>query len=208
MRNQAVARRRKVMYGFSVLMILVVGATYIALLMMTNNVDQKAIAVNERITNLDAQLKNREPLGKNITAFKSRLVNMQNLLDNHVSWSKILGEVEKLMLPNVRVTSLKAGLDTKSFELAVLTPDVGAAADLLVSLQDQTGKNDTYFVNVESTGLFPSTGEDKNTPVGGFVSTYKFKAKDGAFLANMEKEQVPAQTPEPSTTPNILIPEV
>lgn len=189
------------MYIVSVLIILVVVAVYLALLLLTQNVKGKTEIVNQRIQSLEAQLKTREPLGRNITAFRLRLVNMEKLLKSHVRWSSVLSELERLVIPSARVVSLEGGLQNKAIEMSVVAPDIGAAADLLVSLQNVADKNETFFNKVQGSSIAPLTTNEKN-PTSGYSTTLKFDVKDEAFVSSVEAATAtPTPTPEVSPAP-------
>jgi len=78
---------------------------------LTKNVEGKVANVDQRIASLESQLKTREPGGKEIKAFSSRLVNMKTILKSHTRWSQVLTELERLVLPNATIKALSGGAD-------------------------------------------------------------------------------------------------
>lgn len=180
MRNQVIAGRRKVVYVVSIVIIVFAAALYFGALLLTKNSEAKVAEVNQRILALQAQLRTREPAGKEIKAFSSRLVSMDTLLKNHVSWSRALGELERLVLPSVTLGSLAGGSDIREISMDVSVPNIEAAADLVVSLENTAKTNETFFTNVTATGL----GSANNASVAGsaFSTKLKFSVKPEGFL--------------------------
>lgn len=153
MRNQAIARRRKVVYVFSIVVLVIVAAFYFTAFLLTRSTEAKIAEVDQRIKNLEQQLKSREVVAKDIKAFTMRLVNVETLLKNHTRWSVALGELERLVLPSVNVLGLSGGADTKEITMDVQVPTIETAADLVVSLTNQAKTNETFFDNVTASAL-------------------------------------------------------
>lgn len=185
MRNQVIAKRRRVVYFLSTVLLVLVAGVYLTFLFLSKNVENKTEEIQQRIENLEAQLRAREPLGRDIKAFRSRLVNLDKLLKNHVRWSLVFTELERLILPNTVLSSIKGGADGKDFAMKVSVPNVDAAADLVVSLENSTGKNNTQLSKVSSTGLVP-VQQKEGVASAGFTTTLKFEVKKEAFLLNSE----------------------
>lgn len=187
MRNEAVARRRKIIYAISGGILLLVVAIYFSSYFLIKNVEGKINDVNLRISSLESQLRNREPGGKEIKAFSSRLVNMKNLLNNHTRWSQVLAELERLFLPNVIVETLKGGTEKNIVTIKVNAPTIEAAADLIVSLQNEVSKNETNFKDVVASSLSAIKNPDQSSKGGGFSTILNLNVKPEAF-----KEATPA----------------
>ena len=180
MRNQVVARRRRVIYTISSVLLLIVAAVYFAGFFLTKNVEEKVATVNQRIASLESQLKTKEPGGKEIKAFSSRLVNVKLLLKDHTRWSQVLAELERLVLPNVTAKTLKGGTEKNIITMEVGTPTIEAAADLIVSLQNAVGKNETYFKEVVASALAANKGKEGETATG-FSTVLKLTVNPEAF---------------------------
>jgi len=196
MRNQAVARRRKIIYVISSVLLLVVAAFYCSFYFLTKGVEEKVAAVNQRIASLESQLRTREPGGKEIKAFSSRLVNMKVVLNEHIRWSQVLTELERLVLPNVTLKTLMGGTEKSSITIAVSAPTIEAAADLVVSLQDTVGKNETYFKDVTASALSVDKDTVDSTKVTGVSTVLKLDVKPEAF-----KDATPAPVVTTPLTP-------
>jgi len=203
MRNQVVARRRKTVYAISSVLLLVVAAFYFGGFFLTKNVEGKVAIVNQRIAGLEGELRTREPGGKEIKAFSSRLVNMKTLLNDHTRWSQVLTELERLVLPNVTVKTLKGGTEKDLIAVEFNTPTIEAAADLVVSLQDAIGKNETYFKDVTASSLSTVKNTDQ-TVISGFDTVLNLGVKPEAFI-NTSTVTTPVAV-EATPTPEVTTP--
>lgn len=182
MRNQAIARRRKVVYLFSIVVLVIVGAIYSTSVLLTKNVEGKVAEVNTRIKSLEQELKTREVSAKQIKAFSMRLVNVESLLKNHTRWSTALGELERLVLPSVNVLGFSGGTDSKEIGMDVQVPNIETAADLVVSLENEAKNNETFFSNVIASSLGLSTSDSSSTTGSNSFSTkLKFTVKPEGF---------------------------
>lgn len=191
MRNQAIARRRRIVYVFTVLVLVIVGGIYAVAFMLTSNMKAKVDEVRTRVNVLEAQLKSREPYGKEIKAFSSRLVSMQSLLKSHTRWSVALTELERLVLPSVKLGSLTGSTDSKEVTMDVQTPTIEAAADLIVSLENAGESNKTFFTNVLATSLGRSKESSDNTKTDTQAYSTKLKftiSPDGLVDKNISLE--------------------
>jgi Tfp pilus assembly protein PilN len=200
MRSQVIARRRKIIYVVSSVLLLIVAAVYAAGFFLTRNVEEKVAGVNQRIASLEGELRKKEPGGKEIKAFSSRLVNMKTALKEHTRWSQVLTELERLVLPNVTINSLKGGTEKNSIAVTVSTPTIEAAADLVVSLQNAIGKNETYFKDVTASSLAAVKGTDQAT-TSGFSTVLNLDVKPEAFI-----DTASASVVEPTPTPAVVNP--
>jgi len=217
MRNQAIARRRKVVYLFSIIILVIVGAFYFGAVLLTKNVENKVIEVNTRIKGLEQQLKSREVAAKQIKAFSMRLVNVESLLKNHTRWSTALSEIERLVLPTVNVLGLSGGTDSKEISMEVQMPSIETAADLVVSLENEAKNNETFFSNVTASALGSSVADGSGSStanVGGFATKLKFSINPEGFLDKnisttsevTTSDSAVAESPIAETSVNPLIP--
>jgi len=205
MRNQVVARRRRIIYTISSVLLIVVAAIYFVGFFLTRNVEEKVATVNQRIASLESQLKTKEPGGKEIKAFSSRLVNMKSILKNHIRWSQVLAELERLVLPNVTVKTLKGGTEKSLITLDVNAPTIEAAADLVVSLQNAAGSNVTYFKEVTASALSVIKQTEQVTTTG-FSTVLKLGVnseafKDSSLLEKTETTVTPVAAVEATPVP-------
>lgn len=210
MRNQVVARRRKTIYVVSSVLLLVVAAFYFGGFFLTKNIEGKVAVVNQRIAGLESELRTREPGGKEIKAFSSRLVNMKTILKDHIYWSQVLTELERLVLPNVTVKTLKGGTENNLVTLEFNTPTIEAAADLVVSLQDVVDKNGTFFKGVTASSLSTVKDATDQTITTGFTTVLKLDVKPESFKNDGGPVKLDAAiTPvvaEPAPTPAVTTP--
>lgn len=206
MRNQAIARRRRLVYLFSIIVLAIAGIFYFSVLFLTKNTEAQIAVVDQRIKSLEQQLKTREVAAKEIKAFSLRLINVENLLKNHVRWSVALGELERLVLPSVKVLALSSGTDMKEITMDVQTPNIETAADLVVSLVNTAKLNETFFGNVTATGLSSdatsaTTGKTFSTKLKFFVKPEGLADKN----ISVSYEMAPVDNAQSTTSPDTAV---
>lgn len=114
--------------------------------------------VSRAIGTLDAQLQARREEVRPVVLFMRRLEMLKQHLDDHVGWSPILAELERLTPPVGRFTALSGSVESGQLTTQVLVPSVDAAADFIASLQNVRGVNETLFSRVEVKDVAVSEG--------------------------------------------------
>lgn len=160
----------------SVLLLFVLVAWGIPAL-LTRSVEAQIAAVNQRITSLDAQLQARRDDVRPIVLFLQRLDMLKQHLDDHLGWSPLLAEFERLVPGNARLTAL-AGASSGQLTAQVLVPTVDAAADFIASFQSVRGANETIFSRVEVKSV--SLSEGGTSP--GYVVSLELPVSPSRFL--------------------------
>lgn len=194
-RNRLIARRRRLVYALSIVILAVVAGVYGLFALLARRVEGEAASVRRGIENLDAELRAHESEGREISMFRRRLKNVEILLGRHVRWSRALAELEQLIVPEAVFSSLAADVGTRQFDALVHIPSVDAAADLVASLQAKIGVNDTLFENVavmslraaREVGVAPAAEVPGGAaPAGGYEMQLRFTAAEDAFRGEEE----------------------
>lgn len=198
-RNQVIARRRRVLYGVSVAILAVTIAVWGTVYFLTSRVEETRDGVQGEVRRLEAQLRTHEPDVKAIVLFRERLESMDRLMATHVLWSRILEELERLVVPQATLTGMKGTVTEQSVVAQARVPSLDAAADLVASLQDIEKTNETFFPDIVVTSL--KVVENASQPgatasVTGYTMHMKMSTKAVAFQAPNSSSDVP-----PTATP-------
>ncbi|TSC72837.1 MAG: hypothetical protein G01um101438_236 [Parcubacteria group bacterium Gr01-1014_38] len=157
-RSQLMARRRRMIYGLAIILLLLVVGAWALPALLTRSREQRIQDVNRKIGTLDAQLQARREEVRPVVLFMRRLEMLKQHLDDHFGWSPILAEFERLTPPVARFTALVGSAETGQLTAQVLVPSVDAAADFIASLQNVRGVNETLFSRVEVKNVAVSEG--------------------------------------------------
>lgn len=201
-RARLIARRRNTLYALSVaLLIVVLGVWGIALLLMSAT-ERRTEAVKKEIAVVDARLNARKDDVKAIRLFARRLELLRSRLDNHMGWTPLLGELERLVPLTVRMASLEGTTGTGEVEATALVPNLDTAADLVASLQSAAGANETMFTDVDVAGVNAESSQG-----GAYTVSLRLKADPKRFLLNAaaaaaEPAAPPAEAPAPAVEPS------
>lgn len=198
-RNQLVARRRRILYLVSVLVLVVTVGVYGLSLFLTTREQERTEEVRREISRLESQLNAREVDVREALMFRERLKSIARLLPEHVRWSRVLEELERLTTPNTTFVSLKGQVTEKTLTAELRVPSLDAAADFIASLQHR-GENKTFFADVVATALKAlevSTAPNTPATLTGYALTLRLSAADEAFRAPAEVQAQPVASPVP-----------
>ncbi len=208
-RNQVIARRRRVLYGVSVAVLAVTIAVWGAVYFLTSKVEETRDGVQREVRRLEAQLRTHEADVKAIVLFRERLKSVDRLMATHVLWSRILEELERLVVPQATLTGIKGNVVEQSVVAQARIASLDAGADLVASLQDTEKTNATFFPDILVTSL--RAIENASQPgatasVTGYTIQMRMSTKAAAFQAPASAADVPATestpTPEPAVSPS------
>lgn len=152
-RARLIARRRRVLYGLSVLLLLVLIGLWGLPVLLQKNVEKQIATVDQEIRSIDAHLKRQSADVRVVKLFTERLELLKNRLGNRLGWSRVLAELERLTIPTANFRRLSGTAATGEITADVQVLSLDAAADLLVSFQQTPGANETFFSAVEVAGL-------------------------------------------------------
>lgn len=164
-RARLIARRRRVLYLLSVVLILVAVGGWTIPFFLARAVEKDTQSLEEQIAAVGAQLKRRESEVRAIRQFADRLVLLRERLGQHTGWSRVFQELERLALPPVTFLSLSGSATSGALKAAVGVPSLDVAADLVASLQRARDANETFFSSV----AVDSVSLEQRAIAGGYI---------------------------------------
>lgn len=177
-RSQLIARRKRMLFMLGSVLLVVILAAWGIPALLTRSVESQIAAVGQEVSSLDAQLQARRDDVRPIVLFLRRLDMLKQRLDDHVGWSPILAEFERLMPANARLTALTGSANDGHLSAQVLVPTVDAAADFIASVQHVRGTNETMFSHAEVKSVAISEGS--LTP--GYIVSLQLPVSPSRFL--------------------------
>lgn len=213
-RNELTARRRRMVYWLSILVLLLVLGAYGGVFLLASGVQADRDDVERDIAALQSQLNDRKEDVKQIIAFRNRLKILRSALSTHVQWTNLLSELERLVTPQAVFQGLEGTVRDKVIKASVAVPSIDAAADLVASLQNKMAVNETPFTNVTPVSLAAveqQSAVSGSTPtIIGYSMVLGFLASQDAFLVPKDSPVVPlpAVPAASSSSPAPAAPEV
>lgn len=148
----AARRRRQALYLMSGAMLVVLLVVWLVFFFWQKSVDAKVTAGTADLQKLEVEIKQAGDAVSRIKLFEGRLTALDQLLDNHMSWGGVLGEIERLLPPQTVLTSI----DANQLSGIVSVQGRGAAIDLvaltLASFRS-TPTHETLFTDVTFTDI-------------------------------------------------------
>lgn len=148
-RSQVMARRRRVVYGFAIALLLLALGAWALPAFLTKSLGQSIAVADREITTLDARLRARREEVRPVVLFLRRLEMLKSHLSGHFGWSPVFAQLERLTPPNAQFTGLAGSAENGQLTAQVVVPTVDAAADFIASLQNVRGVNETPFASVD-----------------------------------------------------------
>lgn len=161
-RSQVMARRRRVVYGIAMALLLLTLAAWGLPALLTRNLERNIAQADQEIATLDARLRARREEVRPVVLFLRRLEMLRQRLSGHFGWSPVFAQLERLTPPNAQFTALAGSAESGQLTAQVVVPTVDAAADLIASLQNIRGTNETPFASVDVKSV--SISEGATTP--------------------------------------------
>lgn len=182
-RSQILEKRKRMLYLFSVVVLVLVVATYLVLFLITSNIETQTENIKTDVAQLDAQLKASESVVKEVVSFKNRLASIDGLLKNHVKWSAFFDELEKVSTTSSNYQSLKGAVENGTIEATLNLPSVSSAASLVASLNNSS-ENKTSFSNAQAVSITSQASETAS----GYGVSLEFTAGRAAFSNSITPE--------------------
>lgn len=194
-RAQVVARRRRLLYGVSSVLVLLILVAWGLPVFLASRVRGNIARVESETAQLEAQLQAKRDAVRPLVVFLRRLDLLKEHLAGHYGWSRVLAELERLLPPDATFQDLVGSTDDGSITAHILVPSVDAAADVVASLQAVEGVNDTPFRRVEVDDL----ALPENVSGGSYLLSLKLSvARDLFSLAVGTPAVPPAGAPAPA----------
>lgn len=165
-------RRRVVLWTF--LIGIVTAAAWGGLFIYQQQLIQEKRDADRRLSAVEAEITRLGDQGQRITLFENRLLAVDSLLSEHISWDPFLQDLERLLPPPAVVNRLEVNVGDNSAELSGQTPDLDIIAQTLASVIS-TPARPTIFTaaNLENVNRV-----QQDSPEGEVLSVhYEFAAK-------------------------------
>lgn len=196
-RNQVIGRRRRLLYGFSVAILVLTVGLWGLFFFLTSQVQTRVDEVQTEVRRLEAQLRTRENDVREIVLFRERLKSLEHALASRVLWSRILEEFERLTTPSSTFLTLRGNASDRNIVADVRVPSLDAGADLVAALQTAGESYRTFFSSVVVTTL---KAVESATGVSGYTLQMKLSAIDRAFQpANLSSPTASSAAPAVTT---------
>lgn len=157
-RVRLVARRRRLFYGVSGALVVVIVSVWGLAVGLRLAVERAIDRVDGEIAAVDADLNLRRAEVHAIRRFAERLALLRERVPAQLGWSGVLGALERAVTPPASLRKLSGSTENGLLTVEALIPNLDAAADLLASLQYRPGANDTPFRSVEFSGVSAQKG--------------------------------------------------
>lgn len=112
-------------------------------------VGEKILDIDRRLANVDFEIGKIEKDRLEVVSFQFRLQSLQEILDNHVFWSKALGELEKYTYKPAIFTGLQVKRSEHKFILSGTIPSYTDLGKLILGLRSSS---DILDVALQSSG--------------------------------------------------------
>lgn len=148
----ALRKRRLKLFMLSFLIVLVLGGIWAALYSYEQQVERERDDVQAQIRQVQLAIAELSDSASRVVLFEERLKSLNTLLDNHITWDPMFGDLEKLLLQPVVLKTLNARAEGSRVELEGEAGDVDQIAQTIASLKDSIGHK-TIFTSVQCSNI-------------------------------------------------------
>lgn len=131
-------RRRRRLFMLSGLIAAVIILLWSVLFFYNRQLQNNQNDIGERIRGVQVEISKLDQDAKRIVMFEERLKALDILLDEHISWNKVLTDIERLLPGDVALTQLEVDSETGGLNISGVTPDIDKVAIALASLIEST----------------------------------------------------------------------
>lgn len=149
----AARRRRRVLYIIAAGVLVVLLLAWLVLFGLRQRAQAHVTAVDESIASLETEITRLGDDVDRVASFEGRLSALETLLDQHVTWTPLLQEFERLLPPAVTLTSLEVSEGGSTIRIGGIAPNLDDIAQLLASLESGSDRQ-TLFGDVSLQNTF------------------------------------------------------
>jgi Tfp pilus assembly protein PilN len=164
----AARRRRAVLYGLTAAIAIVVALAWMVGIGLQQRVQAQLTKVTEQAAKLNTEIARLGNEADRVESFEARLGVLDTLLDNHVKWTPLLQEFERLLPSVVVLTEMTLIREGTIISLSGRSPNLGEVANLMASLKT-SAEHQTIFT--EAT-LLNAEREERRDVNGSVVEVY------------------------------------
>lgn len=130
------ARKRRIrLFVVAVIVLIVVAIAWVGLFLYESQLKTQVRGVQEQLSNVQAELASLSDGAKRVEQFEKQINALAAVLKDHIEWEPVLQNVEKLMPPATRLSSLEANAETGELFLSGHTPDIDQLSQAIASLK-------------------------------------------------------------------------
>lgn len=168
-----VRRRRRILYILAALIAVVTVSAGLLLKILVSQAEHEKQAVRQELYSVETRIAQASAEVKRVQLFERRLETLDELLNNHQTWTLYLQELERLLPPGTVLTYIQGSHAMGAVEFSGSAPSLDGIAQALASLQDQSESHPTLF----SSGTVSAISHVAETGAAGGVlgQRYTFK---------------------------------
>lgn len=136
-------RRRRITLLIVGIVIIVVSLTS-GLWAYQKTLEERETGVDGRIRNVELEISKLDESVRRVVLFEERLAALDGLLDDHVTWNRFLGDLERLLPVETHVNKISINGRSGTAELGGETSDVDRVATTLASLVASPGRESIF----------------------------------------------------------------
>lgn len=137
-------RRRRRLFMLSAFVVVLALVVWGALFLYLNRLESQQADIANQLRNVELEIASLEKEAQRIVLFEKRLTSLDSLLNSHVSWDKLLQDVERLMPGETVLTNLAVSKNGGTASVRGLTPNIDQVAVTFASLLE-TDTHTTVF---------------------------------------------------------------
>lgn len=167
-------KRRQRLYLITIAVVAIFVAGYFGLLMYSQVLETQSEDIKAEIQVIDQSIQALREDATRVALFEKRLVDVATLLDSHVSWAKVLTDLERLMPADTVLTKLEATKDSASMSVQGRTSNVDQVALALASLTAGPNHPSVFTRGVVENILRQEASEASPNPSYSFTMNLEF----------------------------------
>lgn len=149
----AAARQRQQILLVTSFGLVVVTAAIGAMIWFVDLQTKRQLAlVEQQLKNINIQIDEREPDVTRIVEFENKIESLKQILSDHVIWTPILIELERLIPITTSLTSINLNEDSNILQLSGRTRNLDQVAEFLSSLTSSESRS-TVFIDHDLSGV-------------------------------------------------------
>ncbi len=135
----AARKRRRRLYGISLLIVVVFAVGWMLMYGYVLSLRNTSEDIQGQLASANQRIQTLREDAKRVALFEKRLVDIRTLLENHISWDRVFGDIERLLPPDTIITGLDARSDNTTLTLQGRTQNIDQVALAVASLTSSAG---------------------------------------------------------------------
>ena len=135
----AARKRRRRLYGVSMLIVAVFFGGWMLMYGYLLSLRNSSEDLEKELQGVNLRVQTLREDALRVTLFEKRLVDVNTILNNHISWDRVFGDLERLLPPDSVITSFDAQTGSSTVLLQGRTQNIDQIALALASLTSSAG---------------------------------------------------------------------